>query len=173
MPSLKPNAGRHGNALLRQAALAIEKPAQCSYALSLGQRRVEEQDPRYLRAMSSPDYFDRMQRSTTNQVAALRAYYQGFRDSGGFAAGDTSIEAMLADMRPVIRQEVEEKRMAGMVLWIEGMSLAEVSVVMTYYESSPGVEVMAALESASQALTLQNYRDMGLVAGRFVLGSDL
>jgi hypothetical protein len=170
---LETNAGRRSFDLMRQAGLAVDKAPQRSRALSLGQQRIDEQDPRFLRVMTSPDYLDRLDRFTTHRMAAIRAYYRGFRDSGGLAAGDTAIEAMLADMLPMVRQQVEEERMATMVLWVEDMSLAEVTSVMTYFETPQGDEVLRALEQATQAFSVQNYRDLGLLAGRFVTGSDL
>jgi hypothetical protein len=141
--------GRRITELMREAGLAAEEVPQRDRLLSLGEQRVDEQYPRDVRVMAASYYFDRPERWATGQPPAMRANYQGFRDNGGFAAGDMAIDAMLAEMRPMIRQQVGEERMAFMVLWFEEMSLAEVNLVVTYFEAAPGTEVVDAMDQAA------------------------
>jgi hypothetical protein len=103
------------------------------------------------------------------------AFYRGLTDSGA-GVFDMGLQEMLADVRsqePEIRAEIESWLFGYLSLAYGPLSDADLDAYIALFETRGGQQLNAALFVAFNAMFERLSEDLGLAAGRMLLGEDL
>jgi hypothetical protein len=134
-----------------------------------------EGGPRAERLMRLAEAGDLIEDNVAGGLNSTFAFYRGLMDSG--ASGfDMGLQDMLADVRsqePEIRAEIESWLFGYLSLAYGPLSDEDLDAYIALFESPGGQQLNAALFIAFNTMFETLSQDLGLAAGRAMLGEDL
>ena len=118
---------------------------------------------------------DLIEQNVSGSLNSNLAFFQGMAEAGG-PGGDVTEDQMLSEVwaqEPAIRVETEDWLFPYLAMAYGPLSDAEIDGYVAFSTTNPGQKLNQALFTAFDRLFTSVSRNLGLAAGRQLLGEDI
>ena len=168
-------SGRHILALEVEARRALIDPSVEDAAKARVEDMRDKGDPRLVALLRFAKVNDLIEQNVSGSLNSNLAFFQGMAEAGG-PGGDVTEDQMLSEVwaqEPAIRVETEDWLFPYLAMAYGPLSDAEIDGYVAFSTTNPGQKLNQALFTAFDRLFTSVSRNLGLAAGRQLLGEDI